>query len=63
MTPVTAAFPATRLRRLRTSDALRRLAGENTLTVDDLIWPVFVMEGTDAEQHHRLYARCVAANH
>ncbi|WP_341245589.1 porphobilinogen synthase [Nereida ignava] len=50
MTPVTAAFPATRLRRLRTSDALRRLAGENTLTVDDLIWPVFVMEGTDAEQ-------------
>ncbi len=42
-------FPATRFRRLRKSDALRRLSRENELSVNDLIWPVFVMEGTDAE--------------
>jgi porphobilinogen synthase len=41
-------FPATRFRRLRKSDALRRLARETELSVNDLIWPVFVMEGTGA---------------
>jgi porphobilinogen synthase len=41
-------FPATRFRRLRKSDALRRLARETELSVNDLIWPVFVTEGTDA---------------
>jgi porphobilinogen synthase len=44
-----AAFPAARFRRMRARPELRRLMRENTLTVDDLIWPVFVMEGTDAE--------------
>ncbi len=44
----TGPFPATRFRRLRKTDALRRLSRETTLTVDDLIWPVFVMEGEDA---------------
>ena len=41
-------FPATRFRRTRKSDAMRRLTREMTLSVDDLIWPVFVMDGTDA---------------
>ncbi|WP_127089771.1 porphobilinogen synthase [Aquabacter cavernae] len=36
---------ATRLRRNRKSDWSRRLVRENTLTVDDLIWPIFVMDG------------------
>lgn len=36
------------MRRLRQTDWLRRLVRENTLTVDDLIWPVFVREGDDA---------------
>ncbi len=49
MKPTIAPFPATRLRRLRQSPALRALARQNTLTVDDLIWPVFVMDGKDAE--------------
>ena len=40
-----AAYPATRFRRLRRTDALRRLAQENTLSVNDLIWPVFVRDG------------------
>ena len=39
-------FPATRLRRNRHDAATRRLVAENRLTVDDLIWPVFVLEGS-----------------
>ncbi|MCU0854577.1 MAG: porphobilinogen synthase [Rhodobacteraceae bacterium] len=45
----TGPFPATRFRRLRKSDALRRLSRENELSVNDLIWPVFVMEGQDGD--------------
>ncbi|MBT8154401.1 porphobilinogen synthase [Epibacterium ulvae] len=47
MKPTVAPFPAARLRRTRTTHALRNLVRENTLTVDDLIWPVFVRDGTD----------------
>ncbi|MEM9342626.1 MAG: porphobilinogen synthase [Pseudomonadota bacterium] len=42
-------FPSTRFRRNRASDARRRLTRETALTVNDLIWPVFVMEGEDGE--------------
>jgi porphobilinogen synthase len=45
MRPTIAPFPAARLRRSRKSEALRALTRENTLTVDDLIWPVFVRDG------------------
>ena len=38
-------FPATRLRRNRRSDWSRRLVRETALTPDDLIWPIFLMEG------------------
>lgn len=38
-------FPARRLRRLRKHDFSRRLVAEHTLRVDDLIYPVFVIEG------------------
>ncbi|MBO9472313.1 porphobilinogen synthase [Shimia sp. R10_1] len=44
------AFPAARLRRTRQSAAVRGLVRENTLTVDDLIWPVFVRDGEDVEE-------------
>lgn len=40
-----AAFPARRMRRLRKHDFSRRLVAENQLTVADLIYPVFVIEG------------------
>ncbi|MEM9195321.1 MAG: porphobilinogen synthase, partial [Myxococcota bacterium] len=40
-------FPHTRMRRNRRDDWSRRLMREHTLTVDDLIWPVFVREGTN----------------
>ena len=38
-------FPRTRLRRMRRDDFSRRLMRENRLTVDDLIEPVFIIEG------------------
>ena len=38
-------FPQTRLRRNRHDDFTRRLVAENRLSVDDLIWPIFVIEG------------------
>jgi porphobilinogen synthase len=50
MRPIQAAYPATRFRRLRRSAALRDLAQENTLTVKDLIWPVFVRDGAGVEE-------------
>jgi porphobilinogen synthase len=37
-----------RMRRNRKADWSRRLIRENTLTVDDLIWPLFLAEGTTA---------------
>ena len=38
-------FPGTRMRRMRRDDFSRRLMREHTLTADDLIYPVFVLEG------------------
>ncbi|SET41921.1 porphobilinogen synthase [Thalassotalea agarivorans] len=38
-------FPGRRLRRMRKDDFSRRLMAENQLTVNDLIYPVFVLEG------------------
>ena len=44
------AFPNTRLRRMRAKDFTRRLMRENQLGVDDLIYPMFVCEGSDTRQ-------------
>ena len=41
-------FPTTRMRRNRRADWSRRLVAETRLGVDDLIWPVFVQEGSNA---------------
>lgn len=38
-------YPTLRLRRMRRDSFSRRLMQENRLTVDDLIWPVFVQAG------------------
>jgi len=43
-------FPATRMRRNRFSEFSRRLVRENELLVNDLIYPVFVIEGTNQRQ-------------
>lgn len=44
------AFPSTRLRRLRKNDFSRRLVRENTLTANDFIYPVFVLEGKNRRE-------------
>ncbi len=71
-----AAYPALRMRRMRRDDFSRRMMREHTLTTDNLIYPVFVMEGRDQTQpvpsmpgverytSDRLYAvaeRCLSA--
>lgn len=43
-------FPHTRMRRLRRTDWSRRLVRENTLDVDDLIWPIFVIDGDNKSE-------------
>lgn len=43
-------FPATRLRRNRRDDFSRRLVRENQLSVDDLILPVFVLDGSNRRE-------------
>jgi len=48
--PAMPGFPRTRMRRNRRHDWSRRLMRENTLTADDLIWPVFVREGSGARE-------------
>ncbi len=45
--PPHGAYPRTRLRRNRRHDWSRRLVAENILSVDDLIWPLFIHEGED----------------
>ena len=41
------AFPIQRLRRLRQHETFRRMVRETRLSVSDLIYPLFVMEGKD----------------
>jgi porphobilinogen synthase len=40
------AFPATRMRRMRRDDFSRRLMQESSLTPNDFIYPLFVLEGS-----------------
>lgn len=43
-------YPARRLRRMRKDDFSRRLMAENQLTVNDLIYPVFVLDGENQRE-------------
>lgn len=43
-------FPYTRMRRVRANDFSRRLVSENVLTVNDLIYPMFVLEGSERRE-------------
>jgi porphobilinogen synthase len=44
------AFPASRMRRMRRDDFSRRLMREHTLTANDLIYPVFVLDGQNRRE-------------
>jgi porphobilinogen synthase len=50
MRVVSAAFPVTRLRRLRRTPALRSLVRETSVRVDDLVYPLFVCPGEGVER-------------
>ncbi|GHC17277.1 MULTISPECIES: porphobilinogen synthase [Gemmobacter] len=50
MHPSQAAFPATRFRRVRRTESLRRLTQENVLTTNDLIWPIFIRDGENIRE-------------
>ena len=50
MQPIVAPFPSARLRRTRKNSALRDLVRENSLSVSDMIWPVFVRDGENVEE-------------
>src|SRR5690625_4522576 len=43
-------FPTTRLRRNRIDENTRRLVREHRVSTDDLIYPVFVREGTNIRE-------------
>lgn len=44
-------YPSTRLRRNRKKEWSRRLVQESTLSSNDLIWPIFICEGTNIKEH------------
>jgi len=46
----TGEFPRTRLRRMRFNDFSRRLMREHTLSADNLIYPMFVIEGSNRRE-------------
>lgn len=47
---MSARFPSTRLRRPRATNWSRRMVRENQLSVDDLIWPIFIREGNNERE-------------
>ena len=48
--PLTGDFPLTRMRRNRNDDWGRRLVSETRLGVDDIVWPLFVIEGKNTSE-------------
>ena len=43
-------YPSIRLRRNRKAEWSRRLVSENTLSANDLIWPIFIREGKNIKE-------------
>ena len=48
--PGAGTFPSVRMRRNRRTAWSRRLVAENRLTVDDLIWPIFIIDGRNKRE-------------
>jgi porphobilinogen synthase len=51
-------FPKIRLRRLRSSDAMRRLVRQTSLSIDDLVYPLFVREGKNLKEPIKSMTGC-----
>ncbi|WP_457568941.1 porphobilinogen synthase [Desulfurobacterium sp.] len=47
---ITGKFPQLRLRRLRKNENIRRMVRETNLSVDDLIYPLFIVEGEGVKE-------------
>ena len=47
---IAGSYPNTRLRRNRKKDWSRRLVQENTLSTNDLIWPIFIRDGKNIKE-------------
>ncbi len=52
------AFPNNRMRRLRKSDSMRRLVRETTLSIDNLVYPLFVRKGKGLKEPIKSLAGC-----
>jgi len=51
-------FPKIRMRRLRSSDSMRRLVRETSLSVDNLVYPLFVREGENLKEPIKSMTGC-----
>jgi porphobilinogen synthase len=51
-------FPNNRMRRLRTTESMRRLVRETTVTVDNLVYPLFVRKGNRIKEPIESMADC-----
>ncbi|MGA1979350.1 MAG: porphobilinogen synthase [Sedimentisphaerales bacterium] len=51
-------FPKIRLRRLRSSASIRRLVRETSLSVDDLVYPLFIREGENLKEPIKSMTGC-----
>lgn len=51
-------FPKIRMRRLRSSDSMRRLVRETALSVNDLVYPLFVREGRGLKEPIKSMTDC-----
>jgi len=51
-------FPKIRMRRLRSSNTMRRLIRETNLSVDDLVYPLFVREGEGLKEPIKSMTGC-----
>lgn len=51
-------FPKIRMRRLRSSNSMRRLVRETTLSIDNLVYPLFVREGENLKEPIKSMTDC-----
>ena len=52
------AFPNNRMRRLRTTDSMRRLVRETAVSVNNLVYPLFVRKGKGLKEPIESMADC-----
>jgi porphobilinogen synthase len=51
-------FPKNRMRRLRSSDAMRRLVRQTSISVNNLVYPLFVKEGKNIKEPIKSLTNC-----